>query len=312
MKKALPILTLFCLLALGSCIKDDIDNCSGKMHFHFSYIYGGVNRFFDMVKSDMELHFYHVGQTTKYRNMTVPRNSIGLQQALILEKTPVDIDSLELISWSTDPAIEYVTTPNTPIGEGYVRLKEITEGSGICRPVDDLFYGRVKFDADDRFQRNDVTIPYMRAVCRIRVTMIPQTVEINGGGMIEGKTTRTPGLVPNPGDYTFHISGTLSTIDDNNNVGGDEVLLSPECYYDETTGNVMTNWFGAFPSRQEEYLKVNVYIREEPVASFDCAPVQIASTAGDYVDLVIDGQYIKPVMEVRVNGWKKATVTSNM
>ena len=311
MKNVLPILTLFCLLALGSCIKDDIDACSGKMHFHFSYIYGGVNRFFDMAKSDMGLHFYHVGQTTKYRNMIVPRNSISLQQALILEKTPADVDSLELISWSTDPAIDYVATPDTPKGEGYVRLKEITAGSGICRPVDDLFYGRVKFDASDRFQRNDVTIPYMRAVCRIRVTMIPQTVE-DGEGVIEGHTTRATTIVPHPGDYTFHIAGTLNTIDDDNNVSGEEILLSPDCYYDETSGNVVTNWFGAFPSREEEYLKVSVYIREEQVASFDCAPIRVASKAGSYVDLVIDGHYIKPVMEVRVDGWKYAVLSSNM
>ena len=89
-----------------------------------------------------------------------------------------DTDSLELIAWTQDEAIDYVDTPDTPIGEGYVKLKEITDGSGICRPVDDLLYGRIAIDAGLRENRNIVTIPFVRAVCRTRITMIPQTVEI--------------------------------------------------------------------------------------------------------------------------------------
>lgn len=311
MKRKLPILIVLCLAVFTSCIKDDIENCPGKMHFYFSYIYGGVNRFFEMEKTDLGMHFYQLGETVKYRETDIPRNSIGLTQPLIMDKTPDDRDSLEVISWSTDPAIDYVNTPETPQGDGYVHLKEITDGSGICRPVDDLFYGRVKFDAKDRFARTDVTIPYVRAVCRIRITMIPQTVQ-NGGGDIHEETTRATSVIPHAEDYTFHVGGTLNTISDNNIVGGDEILLSPDCYFDETDGNVKTNWFGAFPGKEEEYLKVNVFIKEKEVAKFDCAPIGIASVAGDYVDLVIDGHYIKPTLEVSVNGWRVATITSNL
>lgn len=310
MKRKLPILIMLCLTTLASCIKDDIENCPARMHFYFSYIYGGVNRFFEMEKTDLEMHFYHLGETVKYRETDIPRNSIGLQQAFIMDKTPEDRDSLEVISWSTDPAIDYVNTPATPLGEGYVHLKEITEGSGICRPVDDLFYGRVKFDAEDRFSRNNVTIPYVRAVCRIRITMIPQTVQNGGGSIHDGN--RDVDVIPNAGDYTFHVSGTMNTIDDNNIVGGNGIILRPECFFDEVSSNVVTDWFGAFPAGKGEYLKVNVFIKDKEVAKFDCEPIGITSIAGNYVDLVIDGHYMKPVMEVKINGWRVASITSNL
>lgn len=301
MRKSLSI--LFCLLAFSSCIKDDINSCAGLMHFHFSFMYGGTNRFFDMEKADLTAHFYKVGSSTRYRELNIDRDEIGPQNPLTLEKNLSDVDSLEFISWSQDEQIEYVNTPATPLGEGFVHLKEITAGSGICRPVDDLFYGRVKFDAKDRYQRNDIIVPYVRAVCRVRITMIPQTVNLTRAGDV---------VVPRPEDYVFHLMGTRNRIDDNNITGGEKIILQPDCYYDETTGNVVTNWFGAFGSEDKEYLKVQVYIREKPVAQFDCAPIEIGSVPGDYVDLVIDGHYLRPVMEVNVNGWKIANLTSNM
>lgn len=304
MRKTLSI--LICLLAFSSCIKDDISNCAGLMHFHFSFMYGGINRFFDMEKADLTAHFYKVGSTTKYREININREEIGPQNPLILEKGLNDVDSLEFISWSQDEQIDYVSTPETPMGEGFVQLKEITAGSGICRPVDDLFYGRVKFDAKDHFQRNDIIVPYVRAVCRVRITMIPQTVTQSAVTKADGN------IVPRPEDYVFHLMGTRSEISDNNITGGKKIILQPDCYYDETTGNVVTNWFGAFGSEDKEYLKVQVYIREKPVAKFDCAPIEISSVPGDYVDLVIDGHYTTPVMEVSVNGWKIANVVSKM
>lgn len=302
MKRKLPILIIFCLMALSSCIKDDLENCPGNMHFHFSFIYGGVNRFFEMEKTDLGMHFYHQDETVKYRETGIPRNSIGPQQPYSMAKTPQDRDEIEIISWSTDPLIDYVNTPATPKGEGYVHLKEITEGSGICRPVDDLFYGRVKFDAQERVTRNDITIPYVRAVCRIRITVIPETVQGPGA----------PPVIPHAEDYVFHVSGTQNTINDNNIAGGDEIILSPNCAYDSSSGNIIANWFGAFPSREGEYLKVNVFIKDQEVAKFDCTPIGISSVAGDYVDLIIDGRYVRPVMEVKVNGWRIASITSNM
>ena len=99
--------------------------------------------------------------------------------------------------------------------------------------------------------------------------------------------------------------------DSNNKANADEVVLEPQCYYEESTGNVLTPWFGSFSS-EGKYLKVNVFIRDEQVASFDCAPIELTSVPGNFIDLVIDGHYVKPVMQVRVNGWKVATIESNM
>ena len=65
-------------------------------------------------------------------------------------------------------------------------------------------------------------------------------------------------------------------------------------------------------SSEGKYLKVNVFIRDEQVASFDCAPIELTSVPGNFIDLVIDGHYVKPVMQFRVNGWKVATIESNM
>lgn len=303
MKRILPILTGFCLLLFSSCIKDDIENCSGKMRFYFSYIYGGVNRFFDMEKTDLSMQFYKHGSVLRYREMNVNRSDIDIQKPLLLEKTPDDTDSLEVISWSRDEMIDYVGSTDTPLGEGYLRLKEITEGSRICRPADDLFYGRLKFDAGDRFMRIDRTLSFVRAVCRTKITMIPKTVE---EGAPEGGT-----VVPRPEDYVFHLMNTRNKIDDNNITGGEKIILQPDCYYDETSGNVKTDWFGAFSS-MDEYLYVEVFIRDQKVATFDCAPIQLKSVPGSYLDLVINGHYIRPVMEVRVNGWKIADIQSEL
>ena len=57
---------------------------------------------------------------------------------------------------------------------------------------------------------------------------------------------------------------------------------------------------------------MNVYIKDAPVATFDCAPIRLTSTPGDYIDLVIDGHYIRPQMSIKVNGWRLATVESSM
>lgn len=302
MKRIVPILTGLCLLALASCIKDDLDNCPGKMHFYFSFLYGGVNRFFDMEKNDLNMQFYRHGSDLMYREMNVDRSSVGIQKPLTIEKTPDDAGILEVVLWSRDGMIDYTGGADTPLGEGYLRLKEITEGSGICRPVDDLFYGRLEFDPGDRYKRVDQTVPFVRAVSRIRITMIPQTVE--GGS--EGA-----GVVPRPEDYVFHLLNTRNEINDNNITGGDKIILQPDCSYDETSGNVKTDWFGAFSSL-DEYLYVEIFIRDRKVATFDCAPIQLKSVPGDNIDLIIDGHYVKPVMEVRVNGWKVANVHSNL
>lgn len=301
MKKRLPILIMLCLMTFASCIKDDIENCPGKMHFHFSFIYGGMNQFFEMEKTDLGIHFYHQDETVRYREISIPRNSIGPQKPYVMEKTLEDRDRIELISWSTDPVVDYVNPPETPKGEGYVYLKEITEGSGICHPADDLFYGRVTFDSKERLIRNDVTIPYVRAVCRVRITMIPETVQSGDSN-----------IIPHSEDYRFHLFGTQNIINDNNIAGGDEIILQPDCFFDSSSGNVMTNWFAAFPGREGEYLKVKIFIRDEQVTDFDCAPIGISSVAGDYIDLIIDGRYVRPIMEVKVNGWRIATVISNM
>ena len=68
--------------------------------------------------------------------------------------------------------------------------------------------------------------------------------------------------------------GTRSEINDNNITGGGKITLQPACFYDETSGNMTTNWFGAFASGDKEYLKINIYIRGKLVASFDCAPLR--------------------------------------
>lgn len=302
MKRILPILTGLCLLALVSCIKDDIDNCPGKMHFYFSFIYGGVNRFFDMEKTDLSMRFYKADSGLRCREMNVDRSGIDIQKPLTIEKTPDDTGTLETVLWSRDGMIDHVGGSDTPLGEGCLHLKEMTAGSGICRPVDDLFYGRLKFDAGDRYKRVDRTVPFVRAVCRIRITMIPQTVE--GGS--EGA-----GIVPRPEDYVFHLLNTRNEINDNNITGGEKIILQPDCSYDETSGNVKTGWFGAFSSL-DEYLYVEIFIRDRKVATFDCAPIRLKSVPGDYIDLVIDAGYTNPVMEVRVNGWKVATIKSDL
>lgn len=291
---------MLCLLALSSCIKDDIESCPARMYFHFSYLYGGVNRFFDMEKTDLTMHFYHVGESLKYRELTVERDNIGLQAPLTMEKEPLDADSLEIISWSNDPALEYVNTPEIPQGEGYIRLKEITEGSGICRPVDDLFYGYVKFDAEGRYVRKEITVPYTRPICRIRITMVPGSIHHTGG------------IMPAPEDYIFELKGTLDTMNDFAVPSGNSITLRPVCHYDEADASIKTDWFGAFPSAEGEFLHVDVYARDEKLADFDFAPLNIASVAGRFLDLYIDGRYIKPQMEVNVNGWKVATILSNM
>lgn len=312
MKKLIPIFISVLLILPSSCIEDDLEACAGVLHLYFSYIYRGSNEFFSTVKTDVHVGYYHKESGKKYREHTVERSDIDINTHYSFEKTLMEQDSVTLIAWTHDERVEYVEPSGTPQGQGYVHLKEITEGSGICLPVDDLLYGNITFHAGERTRRSDVILPFVRAVCRVRVTMIPETVQGGGG------TTVTPFgsskdvvVIPNAGDYTFHLEGTRNMIDYNNTTGGEAITLAPKAYYDEKTGNVSTNWFGAFSSL-EEYLNVNVFIKEKQVASFDCAPIQLASTPGNYIDLVIDGRYTRPILNIKVNGWKVATVTSNM
>lgn len=303
MKKLFPILLAF-LLMLSSCIKDELDACAGFLHIYFSYIYGETNQFYETAKTDIHLNYYYKESGEKYRETLIERASIDIDKSYVREKEETDKDSITLVAWTHDDHLEYVDDDSTPMGVGYVRLKETTPGSGICDPVDDLLYGVTSFHAGIHTERKDVIIPFVRAVCRVRITMIPETVQ-------ENKDTRAGTIVPNPDDYTFHLMGTRNTIDYNNVTSGEEITLRPKAYYDETDGYVKTPWFGAFSS-EEKYLKVNVYIGKRQVASFDCAPIQLTSTPGHYVDLVIDGHYIRPLMSVHVNGWRVAMIESAM
>lgn len=312
MKKLILILITALLVLPASCIKDDLDACAGLLHLYFSYIYRETNEFYSTVNTDVHVNYYYKESGERYRETTVERASIDINTPYLWEKTLQEHDSITLVSWTHDERVDYVEPSGTPKGEGYVHLKEITEGSGICLPVDDLLYGTVSFDAGMRTQRNDVTIPFVRAVCRVRITMIPETVQDGSGDItVNGGSTRAGIVIPHAGDYTFHLLGTRNKIDYNNITSGEEITLAPKAYYDEKTGNVTTNWFGAFSSL-EEYLNVNVFIKKDQVAKFDCAPIQLASTPGDYIDLVIDGRYTRPVLSVRVNGWRLAKVESSM
>lgn len=321
MKRLIPILFAALLMIPSACVKDDLDACAGYLHVYFSYIYGGTNQFFSTVNTNVHLSFYHGQGEDKYREVEIGRSSIGMDTPWLHQKTPEDQNDLTLISWTHDDRLEYHTDEHTLPGESYVRLKETTEGSGICSPVKELLYGRQEFDALNRVYRNDVTLPYLRAVCRVRITMIPKTVQGEGGlddtraatgSDANGATTRDASFIPQkPDDYIFHLLGTRNQIDYNNITGGERIILSPDVFYDESTGNVRTDWFGAFSSLGE-YLKVNIYVKDEHVASFDCAPLELASVPGHYIDLVIDGRYVRPLMEVRVNGWRVALVESDM
>lgn len=312
MKKLFPILLLAILLMLSSCIKDELDACAGRLHIYFSYIYGQTNQFYETAKTDVHLNYYYKESGEKYRETLIERASIDIDKPYVREKQREDKDSVTLVAWTHDDRVEYVDDAVTPMGTGYVRLKEITPGSGICTPVDDLLYGQASFHAGTHIERRDVTIPFVRAVCRVRITMIPQTVQDGDADIdVSGHTTYAPTVVPHADDYTFHLMGTLNKIDYNNITSGEAITLNPKAYYDEKDGNVKTAWFGAFSSL-EEYLKVNVYIKDAPVATFDCAPIRLTSTPGDYIDLVIDGHYIRPQMSIKVNGWKLATVESSM
>lgn len=315
MKKLILILfSALTLLLPAACIKDDISNCAGLLHLYFSYIYRDANEFYGTVSTDVHVNYYHLRTGERYRESLVPRNTIDIDVPHLWEKTPLDQDSVTLVAWTHQEQLEYVEPEGTPVGQGYVHLKENTEGSGICYPVEDLLYGTISFDAKERTNRNDVTLPFVRAVCRVRITMLPETVQGSEEEVKPGEEdkpdTRAP-LIPHAEDYLFHLLGTRNKIDYNNITFGDPITLALKAHYEENTGNVTTNWFGAFSSL-DEYIKVNVYIRDELVASFDCAPIRLTSTPGDFIDLIIDGHYVSPRMDIKVNGWKIATVESTM
>ncbi|MCD8181857.1 MAG: FimB/Mfa2 family fimbrial subunit [Bacteroides sp.] len=277
MKKLTPI--LLSLLLCTACINDDLGMCAGKMYFHFSYIEGGVNRFYERQKADMNIHFYHVGETKKYREETVKIAAVGPQSHFTIEKMPADVDSLEFISWSTDPAVDHICTPDTPMSEGCMQLKEMTEGSDICRPVEDLFYGRTKIHAGGRLDRNNITVPYERPICRMRLRLNPANAD-------------THAVQPGPEAYIFHAYGTLNRISDENIPGGETIVLCPKGYLDQETEMIVTDWFGAFPSPEGHCLRIEVYMRDRHIANFDCADIQLSSTAGSIIDLEINAKYI--------------------
>lgn len=305
MKKILPIFLLASLMC-QSCIKDDLEACSEYIHLHFSYMYGGTNRFFETVSSPTTVRYYKDGEL--YRTHEIGIDEIDLNTPYRFMKTLEDGGELELAAWTHDDALDYVNFDQDTRGEGYVKLKEITEGSGICRPVSDLLYGYLKFDAGDRLTRTVLTVPFERAVCRMRLTMTPRIQSRSTHTRPDGAVD-TRAEIPNGGDITFLLYGTRSGVNEQQVANDDEVTLQPECRYDEATGNVVTDWFGAFSS-EDKYLKVEVQNRGEKVAEFDCTPIEVTATPGDFIDLNIDGTYVRPIMEIRVNGWKMATIKS--
>lgn len=310
MKKLLPILLLLSLL-LGSCVKDDIALCPGYLHCHFDYQYGGKNCFFEDVHTDLTMHFFHQ-DGPKYRQEEVQRNLIAIDKPLRLSKSIFSGD-FDIVAWSHDPAVTYHhPNPMSSPSEGYVQLNEITPAAegipAICQPIEDLFYGRLSF-ASDRYERTDITIPFVRAVCRVRITLIPSTVQNRSDNINDNNNNHhsaTPrALYPSADEYVFRLRGTYNRIDYNNVTSGEPIILEPPTHFDEASGNIRTNYFGALSSLGD-FLKVDVLLRGHLVASFDCTPLELDSTPGRFIDLYIDGKYIRPELSVWVNGWQQS------
>lgn len=301
MKNLTTILTGIWVLLLSGCVRDDVSQCPGFAYFYCSYLYGGKNCFYDYVKTDLHFNFY---QDVQYRYDEIQEGTHGPQQPVCLEKS-LHYGKIKAVVWSHDDALTYHYSDNMTTDECYVRLKEITPGSSICRPVDDLFYTRTTF-VSERLRRSEVPLDFDRAVSRVHITLIPSTVQ-------PGAT----GLLPAMKDYEFHLRGTYDCLDYNAQAKGKEIILLPEVHYNEDTRNIDTNWFGAMPSVKnedgtEKYLAVDVYLKGEKVTTFDCAPLELTSIANRFIDIVIDGRYIRPEMSVYVNGWKLGIVDCDM
>ena len=95
MKKLLPIL-FAALLMLSSCIQDELDACAGRLHIYFSYIYGQTNQFYETAKTDVHLNYYYKESGDKFRETTIERASIGINNPYVREKQREDKDSITL------------------------------------------------------------------------------------------------------------------------------------------------------------------------------------------------------------------------
>lgn len=304
MKNWLSIFLSILFLFFSSCVRDSLENCAGKVRFFFVYGTEPEERqsFFEQVESDLDMHLFI--DSAKYREEPVIRAAIGPSQPFEIEKWPVS-GKIDVITWSRDSALVYTHPMGMHPAEGSVVLKETEAGNGICKPVKDLFYGSASF-ISDRLKESLVIVPTERAVCRVHITLIPATVQ----DYIDVFDTRA--ALPPLKEYTFRLHGTVNTLDYANRPKGDEITLEPDVYYNETTRNLETQWFGAFPSIEGKYLSVDVFLRGIQVAAFDCAPLELTSEAGKFIDLVIDGRYVRPELAIHVNGWKVAVVTSDM
>lgn len=313
MKKLLPILLLLPLL-LASCIKDDMEPCPGYLYCHFNYQYGGKNCFFEEEHTDLTMHFFHQ-DGPKYRQEEVQRDLIDMDKPLRLQKSML-VGKSDVVVWSCDSAVTYThPNPMSSPSEGYVQLKEMTptaEGiPAICQPIEDLFYGRLSFTTDGN-ERNDITIPFVRAVCRVRITLIPSSVQNRSDNNNNSHSATSRALYPSAEEYVFRLRGTYNRIDYNNITGGEQIILEPPTHFDEASGNIRTNHFGALSSLGD-FLKVDVLLRGNLVASFDCTPLELDAVPGRFIDLYIDGKYVRPELSVWVNGWKQSiNIISNL
>lgn len=302
MKNLTTILTGIWVILLSGCVRDDVSQCPGFTYFYCSYLSGGKNCFYDNVNTDLYFNFY---QDIRYRYDEIPEGTHGPKEPICLEKS-LHQGEIKAIVWSHDDALTYHHSDNMTAEECYVRLKEITPGSGICRPLDDLFYTRTTF-VSERLRRSEVLLNFDRAICRVHITLIPSSVQ----------TSRKASLLPAMKDYEFHLRGTYDCLDYNAQAKGKEIILLPEVHYNEATRNIDTNWFGAMPSVKnedgtEKYLAVDVYLKGEKVTTFDCAPLELTSIANRFIDIVIDGRYVRPEMSIYVNGWKLGIVNCDM
>jgi len=302
MKNLTTILTGILAILLSGCVRDDISLCPGFAYFYCSYLYGGKNCFYDYVNTDLYFNFY---QDTRYRYEEIPEGTHDPKHPIQLQKS-LHMGQIETVVWSHDDALTYHHSDNMTSEECYVRLKEITPGSDICRPVDDLFLARTTF-VSERLRRSEVALDFDRAVSQVHITLIPSSVQPDGEA----------GLLPNLKDYEFHLRGTYDCLDYTGHAKGKEIIISPEVHYNEATRNMDTNWFGAMPSAKnadgtEKYLAVDVYLRGTKVTTFDCAPLELTSVPNRFIDIVIDGRYVRPEMSIYVNGWRLGIVTCDM
>lgn len=163
--KKLNVLILLSLLmmlpSLTSCIKEDLDDCKGKVSLHFRYVGDGTTDIFPDYIDKVTLYVYSADDNRLVSTVEYDESQLDAYQGANLELFP---GRYHIVCWGNAFADTQIQEGDKVAAPGYFSSSDIVTN-------DPLYYGSVEIDVPGSLERKDYMCDFVSSHVKIEVRM---------------------------------------------------------------------------------------------------------------------------------------------